>query len=659
MVFKYLRFAILIVSLFTLFNFTSICSAQQSNQIQKIKLIVISDQPFPLKDIQVTYWPIESPSKKKYATPSERNQFYLEIYSEDFGYEGWRYEITEPNHQKSQGDFSYNTPLIKVRLKHNNYYQRYDIDSTQLIEKFAEHSIELENTESKPSMILDRVFVNINLPVPKEIIRWKIIDKMDTTYGKHTSISVFSIRKKLYKELVREIILQPKIIENELFQLKIKEWIDSNYSNFKKKSLTEFISFGSDLSISFGTKFFERFEDFFNLISSAKISYPLIEAHKQGLLQSLITVIAYQGFQWENLDLIQKYFMKSGLESDKAFIESLNELRDDLTVEQNNDLTELIDRMKIKYIQSELSKEIVGFMLPEGLASGLEKFSIMNMKGIDKKITGLKISNIKYPTEHKFLKLQEWELMINILMILSQLDRYILNEFDDNYRDSAVDLEPDYYYGTLMRIYCGYIFNSFRKWILNVRNFNVEPHIKNQLYKIDQYESGIIKVSEEKENKAKSDYYLLSKLFPKMNSIVYTKRITDYVEDKKGNKSFIAIIIILIILLSSFIFIARIKTKKTGLHTINLIDLHSHKNYTFKKNLITIGRSKSNLIVISDPYIGKEHALIKFDEFENSYTIIDKGSKNGTFVNDVRVNQAKLKNGDEIKIGNSRFLVRF
>jgi len=62
-----------------------------------------------------------------------------------------------------------------------------------------------------------------------------------------------------------------------------------------------------------------------------------------------------------------------------------------------------------------------------------------------------------------------------------------------------------------------------------------------------------------------------------------------------------------------------------------------------------IGRAEDNFIQLSDPKVSKHHAEIRPDG--NGWQIRDSGSRNGIFVNGVRVEQSPLKDGDRIMMG--------
>jgi len=72
--------------------------------------------------------------------------------------------------------------------------------------------------------------------------------------------------------------------------------------------------------------------------------------------------------------------------------------------------------------------------------------------------------------------------------------------------------------------------------------------------------------------------------------------------------------------------------------------------------LISIGRGEQNDIVISeDPLVSRQHALIEKEGQE--YYVMDKGSTNGTYVNNnpiPRMERVKIKIGDIVMVGKTK-----
>ena len=68
---------------------------------------------------------------------------------------------------------------------------------------------------------------------------------------------------------------------------------------------------------------------------------------------------------------------------------------------------------------------------------------------------------------------------------------------------------------------------------------------------------------------------------------------------------------------------------------------------------ITIGRSPEADVVILDEKASRIHCGIRL--WDGEFYVKDLKSRNGTFVNDQRVDVAKLKSGDRIRVGNILF----
>jgi pSer/pThr/pTyr-binding forkhead associated (FHA) protein len=66
-----------------------------------------------------------------------------------------------------------------------------------------------------------------------------------------------------------------------------------------------------------------------------------------------------------------------------------------------------------------------------------------------------------------------------------------------------------------------------------------------------------------------------------------------------------------------------------------------------------IGSLSSNDIIINDPSISGEHVTILFRD--NEFLIKDNFSTNGTKINGITTDEGKLKEGDELRLGNAIF----
>jgi pSer/pThr/pTyr-binding forkhead associated (FHA) protein len=79
--------------------------------------------------------------------------------------------------------------------------------------------------------------------------------------------------------------------------------------------------------------------------------------------------------------------------------------------------------------------------------------------------------------------------------------------------------------------------------------------------------------------------------------------------------------------------------------------------FSIEKDVTFIGRLVSiNDIVLKDPYVSRQHALIKFKD--NQLILYDFNSSGGVFVNSERIKMHSLKSGDEIKLGHTVLLFK-
>ena len=78
------------------------------------------------------------------------------------------------------------------------------------------------------------------------------------------------------------------------------------------------------------------------------------------------------------------------------------------------------------------------------------------------------------------------------------------------------------------------------------------------------------------------------------------------------------------------------------------------KEYVLTETTVTLGRAGDNTIPINDESVSRYHAEIVRDE-EGTYTLRDKGSRNGTLVAGSRVDSLVLQGGEEILLGTTRF----
>src|SRR5262247_4539356 len=70
-------------------------------------------------------------------------------------------------------------------------------------------------------------------------------------------------------------------------------------------------------------------------------------------------------------------------------------------------------------------------------------------------------------------------------------------------------------------------------------------------------------------------------------------------------------------------------------------------------SVIKLGKVPSAHLRLDDETVSRMHAIIEVNR-DDDVQLIDLGSTGGTFVNEQRINKAKLRDGDAIRLGNTR-----
>lgn len=92
---------------------------------------------------------------------------------------------------------------------------------------------------------------------------------------------------------------------------------------------------------------------------------------------------------------------------------------------------------------------------------------------------------------------------------------------------------------------------------------------------------------------------------------------------------------------------------ETHVHHPQLV-IGESKIVELKTSLINIGRDEANDIVIDDDYISRHHLQLR--KRFGAYTLFDVNSRSGTKVNETRVREHRLQNGDVIHIGHTKIV---
>ena len=76
--------------------------------------------------------------------------------------------------------------------------------------------------------------------------------------------------------------------------------------------------------------------------------------------------------------------------------------------------------------------------------------------------------------------------------------------------------------------------------------------------------------------------------------------------------------------------------------------------FELEADVTTIGREPDNDIVLEAQYVSRHHCQL--EKIDDGFRVVDKGSHNGTAVNDVPVTERTLSTGDRISLGGASFL---
>jgi signal transduction histidine kinase len=79
------------------------------------------------------------------------------------------------------------------------------------------------------------------------------------------------------------------------------------------------------------------------------------------------------------------------------------------------------------------------------------------------------------------------------------------------------------------------------------------------------------------------------------------------------------------------------------------------KRFELKSKPMALGRDNSNPIRLHDTEVSRRHAEVRPID-DSSYRIVDLGSANGTYVNNEQVDQALLRSGDRLQLGQTVML---
>ena len=76
--------------------------------------------------------------------------------------------------------------------------------------------------------------------------------------------------------------------------------------------------------------------------------------------------------------------------------------------------------------------------------------------------------------------------------------------------------------------------------------------------------------------------------------------------------------------------------------------------FELEADVTTVGREPDNDIVLEAQYVSRHHC--QFEKVDDGFRVVDKGSHNGTAINDIPVTERTLSSGDRISLGGASFL---
>ena len=102
----------------------------------------------------------------------------------------------------------------------------------------------------------------------------------------------------------------------------------------------------------------------------------------------------------------------------------------------------------------------------------------------------------------------------------------------------------------------------------------------------------------------------------------------------------------------SFMVAARLVEGDGGSGAGSLV-LPSGERFILGEDIVTIGRVPESTIVLEDPNASRRHAEIR--PSGSGFVLADLGSTNGTKLNDVKISERELVDGDEMTFGGTTF----
>ena len=391
---------------------------------------------------------------------------------------------------------------VTVNLLYNNYHDEFNVSSEPLIENFGTIILEIDQTVDGDLSTLYQDSWEFLVPGrPPGVV-------FDPDHSnRHYSISEYGIRKDLYLELLEEIVLQTAARNSNFASTEISNYIIDNPDLFNNGDLDEISDATVGLASAFGTIFKERLGSISNYIKSAGIIYSLHSATQDGLTDGILLFAAYQAFQWQSYSTIKKKSLNSFLYNDSAYKYAVESLESLLEEEQTLAIEQLVHNMQMEALSGAISKIVIESVLTKALAVSLH---LAGVGSIISTAAGFLFADMVIGLSHAVK-------MNGSMILLAQIDHHVLSEYSDKYFDNIQDQiksQPDYYYGTMMRLHTGVMFNETRSKYIAGESQGISIAFLNALFSYDQFARRMVDVSDQKKAQASIDYFLISSMTP-------------------------------------------------------------------------------------------------------------------------------------------------
>ena len=424
----------------------------------EVKLVVSSDQGYLLNGATID----ASPSTCHSATamyfhgePLGKGEYSVVI-PKSYPCSDFLLKISHPDYEMYGININttFTTAPLAATLVYNNYYKKYTIQTPNaLIETFGDLVAKLDQSYAYGKPRSDTVKIPFAIPfLQSSFLRES--PSISPIYVNQMDIPAFEVRRQLYKCLGKELVLQTSIKRSALYaEPLIAGWIEQQQgTTLGSVSSKEIAKLSTDL----GQGFAEKYNNLSRMLKGAGIILSLSQASDKGTIKALLLVVAYQQFQAECCALLVQKASTSDLWQDNSLSLAMADLKVDLVKEQQEDLVQLVD----KYKSNEMGVEAAGILLSEGLSTMLGVAGKMYKFGFwEAYIAASALQDIAGGVNQHEKERQ-------CMLFIAQFDKYLLSEFPDSFSpdlSTKVCSDPSIFYGGLMRMDAGHLFNLTRR----------------------------------------------------------------------------------------------------------------------------------------------------------------------------------------------------